>query len=106
MVPKRQIEQLAKRVAEAFKPQRIVLFGSYASGAPTPDSDVDLLVVMPHRGPGHRTAAKIRCFCDTGFPIDVLVRSQREIDSRLAMGDPFFQQIMGEGIVLHDAGNP
>ena len=50
MVERSEIEDLAGRIAKEFKPERIILFGSYASGAPSPDSDVDLLVVLPHQG--------------------------------------------------------
>ena len=49
-VPRRQIEAYCRVVAREFKPEKIILFGSYAYGRPTLDSDVDLVVVMPHRG--------------------------------------------------------
>jgi len=45
-----QIIKFVNRVAEAFRPERVILFGSHAYGTPTADSDVDLLVVMPHEG--------------------------------------------------------
>ena len=41
------VEALVSRIIERFEPQRIILFGSYASGTPGPDSDLDLLVVTP-----------------------------------------------------------
>jgi len=47
MVSMRDIQAFAKRVAAEFHPQRIILFGSYARGEATADSDVDMLVVMP-----------------------------------------------------------
>src|SRR5438067_13220047 len=46
LVPMRAIRQYARQIVERFHPHRIILFGSYAYGTPTPDSDVDLLVVM------------------------------------------------------------
>jgi len=46
-VTQEQIQEYSDRIAAEFKPERIILFGSYAYGAPTRDSDVDLLVVMP-----------------------------------------------------------
>ena len=48
MVSRRAIKRFADEVARRFKPEKIILFGSYAYGQPTPDSDVDLLVVMPY----------------------------------------------------------
>ena len=50
MITIEQIEDVGRRIAERFHPERIVLFGSYAEGQPTEDSDVDLLVVMPTKG--------------------------------------------------------
>jgi len=46
MVGTRQIEDLSSCIADEFHPQRIMLFGSYAWGKPSVDSDVDLLVIM------------------------------------------------------------
>src|SRR6266571_7050671 len=47
LVPMSAIRRYARAIAERFQPEKIILFGSYAYGTPTPDSDVDLLVVMP-----------------------------------------------------------
>jgi predicted nucleotidyltransferase len=54
------IERLVGDIARLFDPEKIILFGSFAYCNPTGDSDVDLLIVMPHRGPGHRTARRVR----------------------------------------------
>ncbi|HEY7429062.1 MAG TPA: nucleotidyltransferase domain-containing protein [Gemmataceae bacterium] len=48
-VPMRVIRRFAREVAERFRPDKIILFGSYAYGTPHADSDVDILVVMPAR---------------------------------------------------------
>jgi predicted nucleotidyltransferase len=50
MVAMKDIRDLSRRIVRQFRPRRIVLFGSYAEGRATPDSDVDLLVILPHRG--------------------------------------------------------
>ena len=50
MIDEQEIRFLSERIVETFHPQRIYLFGSYASGKPTPDSDVDLLVILPFEG--------------------------------------------------------
>ncbi|MGH9845716.1 MAG: HEPN domain-containing protein [Blastocatellia bacterium] len=42
------IRKLCKRIAEAYQPEKIILFGSHAYGKPTPESDVDLLIVMDY----------------------------------------------------------
>lgn len=54
------IKKLCRRIAETFKPEKIILFGSQAWGKPRPDSDVDLLVVMPFEGSYFDQAHQIR----------------------------------------------
>lgn len=48
------IEQISASIAREFNPQKILLFGSHVWGTPTPDSDVDMLVILPFEGNGHR----------------------------------------------------
>ena len=50
MVNEQTIQDLCNRIVQDFQPDRIILFGSYAYGNPTPDSDVDILVVLPFEG--------------------------------------------------------
>jgi predicted nucleotidyltransferase len=47
----RDIQKIVQQIVEHFHPQQVILFGSYAHGAPTEDSDVDLLVVMETEEP-------------------------------------------------------
>ena len=49
MISRKAIQQYCDAVAAAFKPRKIILFGSYAYGKPTEDSDVDVMVVMPKK---------------------------------------------------------
>src|SRR6185437_1885604 len=83
------INQLARSVAHLVNPERIILFGSYAYGEPTEDSDVDLLIVMPHRGPGHRIATRIRLALEVTFPMDLLVLSAAEMRKGVSQRDWF-----------------
>jgi len=105
MIEAGAIVTLADEIAQRFRPQRIVLFGSHASGSPTEDSDVDLLVVMPHRGPAYRAASRVRLAVDVTFPMDILVCSPRRLRDRLAMGDVFLADIVERGLVLHDSND-
>jgi uncharacterized protein len=105
MVEAADIIAFVDRVAAKFLPQRIVLFGSYGYGIPTPDSDVDLLVIMNYRGPSHRKAIKIRTEVDASFPMDLLVRSQSEIQRRIGWNDFFLKEVTEKGLVLYDAND-
>lgn len=57
LIPQETIEGVIDAIARNFSPEKIVLFGSYASGEPTPDSDLDLLIVMRTSLPRDRRAA-------------------------------------------------
>jgi predicted nucleotidyltransferase len=102
-VKRPEIRRVCAQIARLFKPQRIVLFGSYAYGRPTPDSDVDLLVVMPFEGKGFRMASEIRSRIDADFPLDLLVRTPEEMSRRLARGDCFLREVTEKGELLYAA---
>jgi predicted nucleotidyltransferase len=102
MVSREAIQNYAQAIAREFQPQRIILFGSYAHGKPTEDSDVDLMVVMPFTGNALEQAFRIRTRVEhPGFPIDLLVRSPKEIAKRVAMGDFFVKEILESGHTLY-----
>ena len=103
MVDRAQIREFSKAVARKFRPQKIVLFGSYAYGTATEDSDVDLLVVMPFDRRKGRKSLEIRRTIPAGFPMDLIVRTPEFIAQRLAWGDSFTQEIFARGKVLYEA---
>jgi predicted nucleotidyltransferase len=103
MLKKKKILDFAKRVAREFHPDQIILFGSYAHGKPTRDSDVDLLVIMPFAGLPAAKAVEIRLKAKPGFPLDLLVRTPEKVRERLALGDDFMREIQTQGEVLYEA---
>jgi len=105
MVGKKKIFEFAKQMGRQFNVQKIILFGSFASGSATEDSDVDLLVVLPFEGRRVDESVKIRLQLKPEFPVDLIIRKPEEIKERLAMGDPFIRQIIEEGKVIYEADN-
>ncbi len=105
MVKRRQIQQYANAIARQFRPQRIILFGSYAYGTPTPDSDVDLLVVMPHNRRNAEQATEIRMKVHPPFSLDLLVRTPERLQERITLGDFFMREIVAKGKVLYEAAH-
>lgn len=101
LVPRAAIVRLAREIAERFHPERIILFGSYAYGKPTPDSDVDLLVVMPASNEISK-ASRICQAIEAPFPLDLIVRTPQRLQRRLELGDWFLREIVGQGKVLYD----
>ena len=97
-----EIIEYANAVAEKFRPDRIILFGSYAEGMASDDSDVDLLVEMDHAQSTLQQALTIRKAVKRSFPLDLIVKSSREIEQRLQQNDYFLKTIMNDGQVLYD----
>jgi predicted nucleotidyltransferase len=105
MVAMNEIEQFGRRVGREFGADRVVLFGSYARGTPSPDSDVDLLVIGSFRGRSVDTSVEIQMKLRPAFPVDLLVRTPEKIKERIAMGDTFMQDILTQGRVLYEAAD-
>jgi predicted nucleotidyltransferase len=102
-----QIIAFVDRVAAAFKPRRIVLFGSYAYGNPTENSDVDLLITRQRWSMSPLTAAgRIRVKLGVPFPMDLIVRSEVDVRRRIARGDDFLREVLETGITLYAADDP
>ena len=106
MVDRKQIQKFSQAVAQKFRPEKIILFGSYAYGTPTEDSDVDLLVITPRtRARGERMSVRIRHAIPRSFPLDLLVRTPAEVAKRLRWGDFFLREVMEKGKVMYEAGD-
>jgi predicted nucleotidyltransferase len=97
----RVIRRYARAIAEEFQPDKIILFGSYAYGTPNDDSDLDLLVVMPTRDQ-HAQAVRILWRLASPFPLDLVVRSPKEMKWRLQEGESFTTTIVTMGKVQYE----
>ena len=98
-VKRSQIEAYCNVLAREFRPQKIILFGSYANGKPTKNSDVDLAVVMPFRGRDIKMMGKIRGRVGAPFPMDLLVWSPE----RARKQDGFTHEVLMRGEVMYEA---
>jgi predicted nucleotidyltransferase len=100
-IPLAVIRRFARQVAERFRPEKIILFGSYAYGQPHADSDVDILVIMPARNQLDQ-AVRISLDVDPPFPLDIIVRTPKNMQWRLEEGDSFLREIVSRGKVLYE----
>lgn len=102
-VTQRKIRAVVQKIVESFDPERVILFGSYAYGKPTINSDVDVLIVMESdERPVVRARQVIGAVLSIKtFPMDILVRTPSELAHRLAIGDFFMQEIVSRGKVLY-----
>jgi predicted nucleotidyltransferase len=100
----RVIRRYARRVAVRFRPEKIILFGSYAYGTPHANSDVDLLVIMPARNEIDQ-AFQIRCELEPQFPMDLLVLKPQNVKWRLEERESFLLEIVTKGKTLYEKNN-
>jgi predicted nucleotidyltransferase len=103
-IPLSLIRRFARDVADQFRPDKVILFGSYAYGKPHADSDVDILVVMPARNSLDQ-AFKIHWKIRPPFPLHILVRTPKSLAWRLAEGESFMTEVLSRGKVLYEANN-
>jgi len=97
--------RIIKRLVEAYQPDRIYLFGSKARGDYDPDSDFDLMVVVPDDAPPTRKRSRLayNVLRGTGTAADVLVWTRSAFESRLHLVASLPATVMREGRLLHAA---
>ena len=106
MVAKLDIQAAVDFIAREFSPRRIILFGSYASGTPNEDSDVDLFVELPGSEAELRKAGlEIYRRCPRQFAMDLIVRSPEEIASRMANNDWFLHDVLEKGRTVYESAH-
>lgn len=96
------IKTMCQRIADAYQPEKIILFGSHAYGTPTPQSDVDLLIVMDYEGRPVQQMLKIETELEIDTPVDLLVYRPQEIKQRVADGDMFLKDVLQRGKVMYE----
>jgi uncharacterized protein len=104
-IPQKAIDQVVEQIVEKFKPQKIILFGSYARGNPRPESDVDILVIMNTPLKEVQQAIQISQEIEYRFGLDLIVHTPKYLEKRVKMGDWFLQDVIKEGKVLYEALN-
>jgi uncharacterized protein len=102
VVSKDVIRSVAGQIAARFRPERIILFGSYAHGLPGPDSDVDILVAMDTPLREAEQAIRICREIEYHFGLDLIVRTPATLARRLALGDSFLREATDRSVVLYE----
>jgi len=99
----KQVEDIKKQIIERYKPERIIIFGSYVRGEFNEDSDLDFLIIKkdtPYQG--RDRAREVRKLIKKNVACDFLVYRPEEFEERIRLGDPFIKLILEEGRVVYD----
>jgi predicted nucleotidyltransferase len=101
------LEQIMYKLISAYRPQRVILFGSWAYGQPDEHSDIDLLIVKEtDASPLERRVQVRRLVADTErrIPFSPLVLTPTELEHQLSLGNPFYREILAQGKELYSRG--
>ena len=102
MVEMSQIQGVVDRIAQEFNPERVILFGSHATGHAREASDVDLLVILPFEGKSFWKSLEIMNHITPSFSLDLLARHPDDTARRYEQGDPLVHEALDHGRVLYE----
>ena len=100
-----KLAEIVRRLVDAYQPEAIYLFGSTARGAAGPDSDYDLLVIVPDSAEPERRCSRLayQALRGTGAAADVIVSTRSRFDSRVHVKTSLPAIVRSEGKLLHAA---
>lgn len=97
------LQSIKQKIVEAMQPEKIILFGSYAWGAPTDESDVDLFIIVRDTGrPSYQRAREVyRALRGVGVPVDVIVQTHDEAERSKRVPSSLTKKVLEQGVVLY-----
>ncbi len=97
------LEEITKRLVEEFAPEQIFFFGSHVWGNPHQDSDLDLLVIVKNSelSPAKRASFAYRLLRDIPYPLDILVKTRKEVKKFSEVPAALEYQILHRGKLLY-----
>lgn len=102
---RRTLNSVVRRIVDAAHPLKIVLFGSAARGEAGPESDLDVLVVMPDGVHRRHTAQRLyRHMRGLGRPVDILVATRTDLEEHADNPGLIYSTVLKEGKVVYAAG--
>ena len=96
-----KVKEVIQDIIQEYKPEKIYLFGSFAWGKPTKDSDIDIFIIKKTKKDRIERQLEVRRIIKGRLPVDILVYTPEEIEKRLKMKDFFIKDIIDKGKLLY-----
>lgn len=102
MITNKEINQIVSIIAETEKPDQIILFGSYANGNPTEDSDLDLLIIKDSPLEANKRCRELRKkLRGMKVPLDLIMYTHQEVERWRDTKSAFITQVLENGMVIY-----
>ncbi len=98
-----RLQKISERLKKEYNAEKVILYGSYATGEATEDSDIDLFIIAPTNERFFERMATVRGLIRdlrNGMPVSPIILTPDEVQKRINMGDQFVQQILEEGMII------
>jgi predicted nucleotidyltransferase len=103
MIGKNKISEIVNKIATGYNPDKIILFGSYASGNPNENSDLDLFVIKDSELPRPMRTVQVRkMLYGLNIPMDLIVYTPKEIEESSENKFSFVFNVLNTGITLYE----
>jgi len=98
----KEIKKVVNQIVKNYKPEKIILFGSFVYGKPKASSDIDLLILKKTKQRKVERIKKVLMETESHFPLEPLVYTPEELKKRLRLGDFFFENIIKKGKIMYE----
>lgn len=99
----KQLKRISQTIITHYKPERIILFGSFAYGEPNASSDIDLLIIKRTRKNRLERTKEILLLVDNQIPFEPIVLTPKEVKQRIKEGDYFIEDVLAKGTLVYEA---
>ena len=103
MIEKEKIVEIVNKIVSGYNPDKIILFGSYASGTENENSDLDLFVIKDTELPRPLRSAQLRkLLYGSMIPMDLIVYTPKELDESRYIKYSFVNEVLNTGKTMYE----
>jgi len=103
MEAQKEIQKIKNQIVKNYKPEKIILFGSFAYGKPNKNSDLDLLIIKNTKSSRVKRIKDVLMKVDSDLPLEPLVYTPKELACRIKLGGDFFiEEVIRKGKIIYE----